>query len=168
MTVPTVERVSSLLFAAALAFAAIAVPAKAQSSERSKVDFDNGTLLYYDADCDGPHECTFAVVGCEDETPSISFSMDQKEVSAWFAKSNGRVRLKVGQVSIETWASEIVFSDMDGDWWPSIFTDNESEKLWGLLSPGATLEIVAGPTQLNLLIPKQIEDVRAHCKLQSE
>ena len=57
--------------------------------ESSKVDFDNGTLLYYDADCDGPHECTFAMVGCEGETLSISFSMDQKDVSAWFAISNG-------------------------------------------------------------------------------
>ena len=132
-------------------------------ADGSKVDFDNGTLLYYDADCDGPHECTFAMVGCEYETPSISFSMDQKEVSAWFAKSNGDVRLKVGQVSIETWASEIVFHDMDIDWWPSIFTDNESERLWGLLRPGQTLEIVAGPKQLNLLIPKQIEDVRTNC-----
>jgi hypothetical protein len=151
-----------LLFAAALAYAAIPAPAKAQSAEGSKVDFDNGTLLYYDADCDGPHECTFAMVGCEYETPSISFSMDQKDVSAWFAKSNGRVWLKVGQVSIETIPSEIEHSDLDDDWWPSISPGNESETLWGLLRPGQTLEIVAGPKQLNLLHLSDDGDLRRH------
>lgn len=55
---------------------------------------------------------------------------------------------------------------MDDDWWPSLFTLNESEKLWEVLNPGQTLEIEAGPTPLNLLIPKQIEDVRASCKRQ--
>jgi hypothetical protein len=74
------HRFPQILFAVALAVAAIAAP-DAQSADGSKVDFENGALLYYDADCDGPHECTFAVVGCEYETPSILFSMDQKEVS---------------------------------------------------------------------------------------
>ncbi len=32
-----------------------------------------------------------------------------------------------------------------------------------MLRPGRTLEIVAGPKQLNLVIPKQIEDVRTSC-----
>jgi len=133
-------------------------------AEGSKVDFDNGALLYYDAACDGPHECTFAVIGCEDETLSISFSLDQKDISAWFTKSNGRVLLKVGQVSIETLTSEIVWGgDMDDDWWPSLLTGNESDTLWALLRPNQTLEVMAGPKQLNLIIPKEIDDVRASC-----
>ncbi len=64
------------------------------------MDYNDGTLSYYYADCDSPHECTFAVVGCDGD-PFITFSMEQSEVSAWFAKSNGRVLLKVGQVSME-------------------------------------------------------------------
>ena len=107
MTVAIIKRTSSLIFAGALAFAAIDAPANAQSAEASKVDFHNGALIYYEAECDSPHECTFAVVGCKDEAPLISFAMDQKEVSAWFARSNGRVLLKVGDGSIETVASEI-------------------------------------------------------------
>ena len=33
----------------------------------------------------------------------------------------------------------------------------------GIAEAGPTLEIVAGPKQLNLVITKQIEDVHANC-----
>ena len=152
----------TLLFAAALTCAAIAAPAKAQSDELM-TEYGEGTLSFWYAECDDPIECKFAYIGCEDG-PWIQFSMDQREVAAWFAESNGRVLLKVGQVSMETIPTEIRHADMDDDWWPTVSTP-DTEALWAMLQPGRTLEITAGPKkQLSLVIPKQIEYVRTSCK----
>jgi hypothetical protein len=136
----------------------------ANAAAETGVEFDNGTLLFYDTSCDNPYECTFATVGCESKTPSISFSMDQRDISEWFTKSNGRVQLKAGKVSIEAIPNEIGHADMDDSWWPSLIPANDRDTAWAVMTPGRILEIIAGPKHLKLTIPKQIEDVRSNCK----
>lgn len=152
-----------LLFAAALAYAAITAPAKAQSDE-VKVDYSNGQLSYYYTDCG--EECTFAFIGCEDE-PWIQFRMDQEEIAAWIAKSNALALIKVGEVSIEIPPDTITLAELDESWWPNLPLGSRMA-FWELLKPGQTLEITAGPNQLTLAIPKEIEDLRKSCKPDTE